>query len=249
MKNQMTVTLAQIKKYSPLASFWSKVLKANGGRNADLNKRFPVSSILDSNGLEDTLWALRCLPEYNVLWRKFAWWCAEQVKDNARDDRVSRCLEVVKRYCEGLATDEELSEAADAAAEAADAAADAAAHAAADAAADAAAKRAALAAKLAADSAAEAADAADAAAEATWAVARAAAEAAWLARAVRAAEAAAAAAAAAAEAADAADAAAKAAAKAATAAWPPVWLATWSAARSAQEIKLREILDSGTWRD
>ena len=35
------------------------------------------------------------------------------------DDRVSRCLEVVKRYSEGLATDEELSEAQSEAAEAA----------------------------------------------------------------------------------------------------------------------------------
>ena len=96
MKNQITITLAQIKKHSPLDWVWSRVLKANGGEGADLNKRFPVSSIFDSNGLDDTLEVLRCLPEYNVLWRKFAWWCAEQVKDYANDDRVSRCLEVVK---------------------------------------------------------------------------------------------------------------------------------------------------------
>ena len=123
MKNQITITLAQIKKYSPCAPGWSKVLKANGGDDADLNKPFPVSSILDSNGLDDTLWVLGCLPKYNVLWRKFAWWCAVQVKDYTNDDRVSRCLEVVKRYSEGLATDEELSAARSEAAEAAEAAA------------------------------------------------------------------------------------------------------------------------------
>ena len=66
MKNQITITLAQIKKHSsPSVSVWSKVFKANktffGGDDADLNKRFPVSSILDSNGLEDTLWALQLL--------------------------------------------------------------------------------------------------------------------------------------------------------------------------------------------
>ena len=192
MKNQITITLAQIKKHSPLDWVWSRVLKANGGYNADLNKPFPVSSILDSNGLDDTLWVLGCLPKYNVLWRKFAWWCAAQVKDNARDDRVSRCLEVVKRYNEGLATDEELAAARSEAA---------------DAAADAAEKRAALAAKLAADAAAEA----EAAAAITTAAA---------------------------------------AALAAKAAAGPTWLArAVRAARSAQEIKLREILDSGTWRD
>ena len=62
MKNQITITLAQIKKYeSPCVPGWSKVFKAIGGDDADLNKRFPVSSILDSNGLEDTLWVLRLL--------------------------------------------------------------------------------------------------------------------------------------------------------------------------------------------
>ena len=209
MKNQITVTLAEIKKCSPCAPGWSKVLKANGRDNADLNKRFPVSSILDSNGLNDTLWVLSRLPEYNVLCRKFAWWCAEQVVDKTRDYRVSRCLEVVKRYSEGLATDEELA----AAQSAADAAADAAAEA-----------------ILAAQSAAEAAEAA-AAAEAAEAAAAAGAAAEWSADAAAEAEA------------------ILAATVAEAAAWSADSAATRSAARSAQEIKLREILDSGTWRD
>ena len=85
MKNQITVTLAQIKEYSPLRPrFGREFSKRTEGIGADLNKPFPVSSILDSNGLDDTLWVLGCLPEYKVLWRKFAWWCAEQVKDYAR---------------------------------------------------------------------------------------------------------------------------------------------------------------------
>ena len=205
MKNQITVTLAQIKEYSPCAPGWSRVLKANGGYNADLNKPFPVSSILDSNGLDDTLWVLGCLPEYKVLWRKFAWWCAAQVKDNARDDRVSRCLEVVKRYSEGLATDEELAAARSEAAEAAMCAAK--------------------------WSPAKAAWSA----AATWPAAEEAAEAA--------------AAAAESKVAAAAITTAAAAALAAKAAAGPTWSPVWLAARSAQEIKLREILDSGTWRD
>ena len=57
MKNQITVTLAQIKEYeSPLRPrFGRKFSKRSEGIGADLNKRFPVSSILDSNGLDDTL--------------------------------------------------------------------------------------------------------------------------------------------------------------------------------------------------
>ena len=197
MKNQITITLAQIKKHSsPCVPGWSKVFKANGGDDADLNKRFPVSSILDSNGLDDTLWVLSCLPEYNVLWSKFAWWCAVQVVDYANDDRVSRCLEVVKRHSDGLATGEELSAAKKAAAEAA---ADAAAWS--------------NAAKWSEEWSAQAA----AKAAATWSAA----------------------AAARADAKDAALAAAFAADAASAAS--VVW--------SEQEIKLREILDSGTWRD
>ena len=109
MKTQIMITLAQIKEHSPCIEGWHKVLKANGGTKADLNKPFPVSSILSSNNLDDTLWVLRCLPEYESLWRKFAWWCANQVVDNAADERVNQCLEVVNRYSEGLATNEELS--------------------------------------------------------------------------------------------------------------------------------------------
>ena len=109
MTTQIMITLNQIRKHDPCADGWSKVLKANGGTKADFDKEFPVSSILDSNDLDDTLWVIRCLPEYESLWRKFAWWSATQVVDNAKDERVNKCLEVVKRYSEGLATDEELS--------------------------------------------------------------------------------------------------------------------------------------------
>jgi len=109
MTTQIMITLNQIRKHDPSVESWSKLIKSNGGTKADLDKEFPVSSILDSNGLKDTLWALRCLPEYESLWRKFSWWTAAQVVDNANDYRVNQCLEVVKQYCEGLATAEELS--------------------------------------------------------------------------------------------------------------------------------------------
>ena len=102
------VTLQQIKDNNPCKGGWATVLTANGGTKADFNKSFPVSSIIDSNDLDDAFWTLRCLPEYNLLWRKFAWWCATSVVHLTTDVRVAECLEVVSRYCEGLATDEEL---------------------------------------------------------------------------------------------------------------------------------------------
>ena len=83
----ITITLNQIKIHNPCTDGWEKVLKATGGINADFDKPFAVSSILDSNDLGDTLWTLRCLPEHNKLWCEFACWCAMQN------------IEKIKPYC------------------------------------------------------------------------------------------------------------------------------------------------------
>jgi hypothetical protein len=64
------ITLETIRKQHPCKAGWKKVKAANN------DQPFAVSSILDSNDLDDTLWVLRCLPEYDQLWRKFACWCA-----------------------------------------------------------------------------------------------------------------------------------------------------------------------------
>jgi len=123
----IVITLQQIKDNDPCPEGWDLVLAANGGPEADYNKEFLVSSILESNSLNDTLWVLRCLPEHDLLWRKYAWFCASEVKHLSDDPRVEECLDVVNRYCAGEASDEELWAARDAAWDAAWAAAGAAA--------------------------------------------------------------------------------------------------------------------------
>ena len=135
----ITITLQQIRDKKPCRDGWEKVLKANGGSKADFSKPFPLSSILESNGLDDTLWTLQCLQEYHWLWRKFAVWCARRVQHLMTDQRSINALDVVWRHSDGLATDEELAAARAAARAAAWAAAGAAARAAAWAAAGAAA--------------------------------------------------------------------------------------------------------------
>jgi len=102
------ITLNQIRAHDPCADGWAKVLKAQGGTSADFDKPFPVSSILDSNGLDDTLWVLRCLPAHNSLWRLFAVWCARQVQHLMTDPRSTEALDVAERHAKGLATDHEL---------------------------------------------------------------------------------------------------------------------------------------------
>lgn len=86
----ITVTLNQIKDSSLFYDGWKKVLKANGGLNADFDKPFPLVSILDSNGLDDTLWVIARVPElskYEKIWREFSRWCALQN------------IELIKPYC------------------------------------------------------------------------------------------------------------------------------------------------------
>ena len=81
---KIMVTLQQIKDAHACEDGWKKVLKANGGTNADLNKPFPLVSILDSNDLDDTLWVVSSAPEmeeYDEIWRKFSSWCALQNVD------------------------------------------------------------------------------------------------------------------------------------------------------------------------
>lgn len=104
----ITITLQQIKSEHPCEDGWKKVLKANGGTKADFDKPFPLSSILESNDLDDTLWALLCLPEYHWLWRKFAVWCARQVQHLMKDQRSIDALDVALRHADGQATDDEL---------------------------------------------------------------------------------------------------------------------------------------------
>ena len=135
MNFPVMITLNQIRDNGPCRSGWEKVLAANGGVNADMNKQFELSSIIDSNSVEDCLWTLCCKPEYNNLWRKLAVVFADEVKHLMTDERSIKALDVVWLCSEGKASDDELCAAAYAAADAADAAAyAAAAYAAADAA-------------------------------------------------------------------------------------------------------------------
>jgi len=175
----ITITLNKIRAHSPCESGWKTLLKSKGGTTADYSAEFPLSDVLDSNDLADTLWCLRCLPEHDNLWRLYAVWCARQVQHLMTDKRSIDALDVAERYARGLATDAELA-AAWAAGEAAAWAAEDASRAASWANAGNAARAAARAAEGAAGAAAEAArDAAWGAAGAAGAAAEAARDAAW----------------------------------------------------------------------
>lgn len=115
---QICTTLNKIRYAEPCEEGWKKLLKHLNKKKAD-NKSLPLSTILESNGLDDTLWALRSVPEYNNLWRKYAVWCARQVQHLMTDQRSLDALDVAWRHSEGEATDGELAVAQDAAEDAA----------------------------------------------------------------------------------------------------------------------------------
>lgn len=106
----ITITLNKIKKHSPCTSGWKTLIKSK-----PYDAPFPVSDIIESNGIDDTLWVMRCLPEHNNLWRKYAVWCASQVRHLMADQRSICAIDVAWRHSNGQATDAELAAARDAA--------------------------------------------------------------------------------------------------------------------------------------
>jgi hypothetical protein len=103
---EIKITLQKIRDASPCVGGWNTVLRAH--RHLGMNTEFPLSSVLDSNGLDDTLWCLRCLPEHKNLWRKYAVWCVRNVEYLLTDERSRDALNVAWRHSDGLADDGEL---------------------------------------------------------------------------------------------------------------------------------------------
>jgi len=114
-------TLNKIRGHSPCESGWKKLLKHLGKTEAD-DEPLPLLTILESNGLDDTLWCLRTVPEHDREWRLFAVWCARKVQHLMTDQRSINALDVAEKYANGKATKEELSAAWSAARDAAAAA-------------------------------------------------------------------------------------------------------------------------------
>ena len=124
----MKTTLNKIRARSPCTDGWEKLLKNLGKTKAD-DEPLALTTILESNGIDDALWCLRAVDGHEREMRLFAVDCARSVQHLMTDKRSLDALDVAERFANGLATQTELA-AADAAWAAAWAAADAAADAA-----------------------------------------------------------------------------------------------------------------------
>lgn len=116
------VTLADLRKHGACVSGYNKVVRmlqgkefteADGDRETHIQYKHddPVSleDIAKNNGLEDALWALRCVEGVDRDARLYAVWCARQVQHLTKDQRSIDALDVAEKYANGKANDEELS--------------------------------------------------------------------------------------------------------------------------------------------
>lgn len=110
----MNTTLNKLKSHKPCKEGWEKLLKALGKTEAD-DEPIELSFILESNGYDDALWALRAVGGYEKEMRLFAVWCARQVQHLITDERSIQALDIAERYANGQATESELTASRDAA--------------------------------------------------------------------------------------------------------------------------------------
>jgi hypothetical protein len=110
----MKTTLNKIKAFKPCEDGWEKLLTFLQKTEAD-DEELPLLTILESNGFNDALWALRAVEGFDKEIRLMACDFAESVVHLANDERSVNAIKVSRAYANGLATEEELNSAKDAA--------------------------------------------------------------------------------------------------------------------------------------
>lgn len=95
----ITITLNQIRKHHPCGSGWKTLLKHLGKTKAD-DEAFPFSTIIESNGLDDAIWALRCLDDQAPA-RLFAVACTQEILHLMEDERSIKAVRVAHLFAHG----------------------------------------------------------------------------------------------------------------------------------------------------
>lgn len=116
-----TVTLKDLRKKGACFEGYNKVVHMLQGKPFDeddeeresyikFSHDEPISlvDICKNNGVDDALWATRCVVGHDRDLRLFAVWCARQVQHLMRDDSSVNALDVAERFANGEASQEEL---------------------------------------------------------------------------------------------------------------------------------------------
>jgi len=113
----MKTTLNKIKAAGACEDRYAHLLKALGKIQGD-DEPLPIAKIIETNGIEDAVWALRTVEGHDREIRLFACDCAEIVlhiyeKAYPGDSRPRRAIEVSRMYAEEKTTLKELDAARD----------------------------------------------------------------------------------------------------------------------------------------
>ena len=108
----MQTTLNKIKYHSPCKDGWEKLLNHLNKTQSD-DEPLELRTILESNGLDDTIWAFQAVDGKDKEIRLFAADCAELVlpiyeKYYPDDNRPRLAIHAARDYANGLITIEEL---------------------------------------------------------------------------------------------------------------------------------------------
>ncbi len=113
----LTLTFASLRKAGACPERYRVLAKFKGSvRKWGKDKPFPLVEVLESNGLDDALWAFRCcepIDERDRLSKLFACDCAERVlylyeKEYPKDGRPRQAIEIARKFAVGEATQVEL---------------------------------------------------------------------------------------------------------------------------------------------
>ena len=119
--NNFRVTLADLRKHEACYEGYNRVVRSLQGKpftgederrdsylRSNSKQQIILISIIESNGLDDALWATRCLIGEDRNLRLYAVWCARRVQHLMTDPRSLKALDVAEAFANGNASLEEL---------------------------------------------------------------------------------------------------------------------------------------------
>ena len=104
------ITLDEIKKHEPDDDMWEILVNTYSKNKDSFYKPFPLSFMLDSNGLKDTLWCFRLIPENYDISVKFLLFCIKNIRKNSDDKQMHYFINAIDKYLSKSITLRELRE-------------------------------------------------------------------------------------------------------------------------------------------
>lgn len=103
----LSTTLNEIKSHNPCENGWVTLLKHLNKTKAD-GAKLKYSVILESNGIQYAIWALKRNEKSLPVLKRFAYLCAEEVRPLMKDKRSTDCLDATRDFLDGKIQFDEL---------------------------------------------------------------------------------------------------------------------------------------------